>query len=79
MTELPMMDMAVVGAIKRLMDNIKNDIDAHNSVDQITDLVDDNKLVGKESYKPLLKSFCDLLREKGYPQTADFIVKQWRL
>jgi hypothetical protein len=79
MTELFTMDMAVVGAIKRLMDNIKNDVDTHDSVDQITDLVDDYKLVGKGGYKPLLTSFCDLLREKGYPQTADFLVKQWRL
>jgi hypothetical protein len=79
MAELPTMDMAVVGAIKRLLENIKNDIDMHDSVDQITDLVDDHKLVGKSSYKPLLRSLCDLLREKGYPQTADFLIKQWKL
>ncbi len=79
MTELPTLDMAVVGTIKKLIENIRNDIDAHDSADQITDMVDDCKLVGKEAYKPLLRSFCDLLREKGYPQTADFLVKQWHL
>jgi hypothetical protein len=79
MAELPTMDMAIVGAINKMLDNIKNDIDMHGSVDQITDLVDDNKLVGKSAYKPLLRSLCNLLREKGYPQTADFLVKQWEL
>jgi len=79
MTNLPVMDMTVVEAIKKQIDNVKNDLDAHGSADRITDLVDDNKLVGKESYKPLLRSFCEVLREKGYPQTADFLIKQWRL
>ena len=73
------MDMTVVEAIKKQIDNVKNDLDAHGSADRITDLVDDNKLIGKESYKPLLRSFCEVLREKGYPQTADFLIKQWRL
>ncbi len=79
MTELPILDATVVGAIKKLLDNIKNDVDPHNSADQITDLVEQHKLNGKEAYRPLLKSFSDLLREKGYPQTADFLVKQWHL
>ncbi len=79
MTELPILDMTLVGAIKGLMDNIRNDIDPHDSADQITDLVEEHKLDRKEAYKHLLKSFSDLLREKGYPQTADFLVKQWHL
>jgi hypothetical protein len=79
MTELPILDASVVGAIKKLLDNIKNDIDPHNSADQITDLVEEHKLNEKKAYRPLLKSFSDLLREKGYPQTADFLVKQWHL
>jgi hypothetical protein len=78
MTELPMLDATVV-AIKKLLDNIKNDVDAHNSADQITDLVEQHRLNEKEAYRPLLRSFSDLLREKGYPQTADFLVKQWHL
>jgi hypothetical protein len=79
MTELPMMDLTVVNAIKNLMDNIKNDIAPGNSMDDIADLVHDHKLIGKNSYKPLLRSICDLLREKGYPTTADFFTKHWRL
>lgn len=79
MTGLPILDMTIVGAIKGLMDNIRNDIDPHDSADQITDLVEEHKLDRKEAYKPLLKSFSELLREKGYPQTADFLVKQWHL
>ena len=79
MTELPMMDMAVVGSIKKLMDNIKNDLDQGNSMDDIADLVFEYKLNEKKAYKTLLQSVCDLLREKGYPQTADFFVKHWHL
>jgi hypothetical protein len=79
MTGLPMLDMTIVGAIKEHMDNIRNDIDPHASADQITDLVEEHKLERNEAYKPLLKSFSELLREKGYPQTADFLVKQWHL
>jgi hypothetical protein len=79
MTELPILDPAIVGAIKSLLDNIKNDIDPHNSADQITNLVEEHKLETKTAYRPLLRSFSELLREKGYPQTADFISKQWHL
>jgi hypothetical protein len=79
MTGLPTLDMALVKEIKRLLDNIKNDVDAHDSADGITDLVEEHKLDRNEAYRPLLKSFSDLLREKGYPQTADFLVKQWHL
>jgi hypothetical protein len=79
MTELPVMNIGVVNSIKKLMDNIKNDIDPGNSMDDIADMVHDNKLIGKNTYRPLLQSVCDLLREKGYPATADFFTKHWRL
>jgi hypothetical protein len=79
MSELPTMDMAVVEAIKELKQNIKNDVDAGNRMDDIANLVFEHKLTEKEAYKPLLQSVCDLLREKGYPQTADFFAKHWRL
>ncbi len=79
MSDLPIMDLTMVNEIKRLVDNIRNDVDAHGSADQIADLVEDHKLDKNETYKPLLRSFCDVLREKGYPQTADFLMKQWHL
>ena len=79
MNELPILDATVVGAIKKLLDDIRNDIDPHYSADQITNLVEEHKLNDKKAYSPLLKSFTELLREKGFPQTADFLVKQWHL
>jgi hypothetical protein len=79
MTELPILDTTLVGAIKKLMDNIRNDVDQYSSMDQIADLVIENKLVRKKAYKPLLKSVCDLIQEKGYPQTAALLLKDWQL
>lgn len=77
--ELPTLDTNVVDAIKKLRDNIKNDFDQHHSADQIQDMVVEHKLAGKKAYKPLLQSVCNLLREKGYPGTADVLAKDWRL
>jgi hypothetical protein len=79
MTGLPILDMSLVTVIKKHMDEIKNDGDPHKHMDSITDLVQDNKLYKKEEYKPLLRSVCDLLREKGFPSTADFLTRQWFL
>ena len=79
MAELQVLDITVVNSIKKLMDNIRNDIDPGRSMDDIADLVYDNKLIKKTSYKPLLQSVCDLLREKGYPTTADFFANHWHL
>lgn len=79
MTELPMLDMTVVEAIKKLMGNIRNDVNQYDSMDDIADLVFDHTLAGKKAYKPLLQSVCDLLIEKGYAQTSDFFVKHWHL
>ena len=79
MTEFQILDTTVVSAVKNLRDNIKNDIDQFNSMEQIAELVYDHKLIGKNAYKTLLQSVCDLLREKGYTQTADFFVKHWQL
>lgn len=79
MMELPILDPAVVDAIKQLRDNIKSDIDIYNSMDQITEMVVEYKLSEKKAYKPLLQSICNLIREKGFPQTAAFAEKDWRL
>jgi len=79
MSDLPVMDLTVVNAIKKLMDNIKNDMNAGNSMDDIADMVYDHKLDKKKTYRPLLQSICDLLREKGYPVTSDLFIKLWHL
>ena len=79
MTELPTLDTALIGAIKTFMDYVKNDVDQYNSVEQIADLVDNNKLAEKGAYKPLLQSICTLLREKGYPQTAKLFGEHWHI
>jgi hypothetical protein len=79
MTEIPIIDLTLTTAIKKLMDNVKNDIDQYNSMEQIADLVDDNKLAENKAYKNFLQSICDLLREKGYPQTAALFVMHWHL
>jgi hypothetical protein len=65
--------------IKIRIENIRNDLDTDENADGITDLVEDNHLSDREDFKPLLKSFCDLLKEKGYPDTSAFISKQWHI
>jgi hypothetical protein len=77
--ELPTLDANIVDAIKKLRDNIKNDFDQYHSIDQIQYMVVEHKLAGNKAYKPLLQSVCNLLRDKGYPQTADTLAKDWRL
>jgi hypothetical protein len=79
MTELPIMDLTIVNAIKQLMDNIKNDIDPGNSMDDIADFVHNHNLANQDVYKPLLQSICDLLREKKYLVTSDFFLNRWGL
>ena len=79
MTELPTMNMAVVEAIKKFMENIRNDVDAGNSMDDIANLVWEHRLAEKKAYNPLLHSICDLLRERGYPQTAVFPIYSYCL
>jgi hypothetical protein len=78
MIELPVLDPLIV-ELKRLINNIKNDADIYGSMDQIAEMVVEYKLSDKEVYKPLLQSACTLIREKGFPQTAAFAEKNWRL
>jgi hypothetical protein len=78
MIELPMLDPLVV-ELKRLIDNIKNDQNIYGTMDQIAEMVVEHKLADKKAYKPLLQSVCTLIREKGFPQTAAFAEKDWRL
>jgi hypothetical protein len=78
MTELPMLDPLVV-ELKRLINNIKNDADIYGSMDQIAEMVVEYKLSDNNAYKSLLQSACTLIREKGFPQTAAFAEKNWRI
>ena len=79
MTELQVLDPLLVKAIQELMGNVNNDVDQYHSVDQIQGLVIEHELAEKGPYKTILQSVCDLLREKGYPRTADILVKDWHL
>jgi len=69
----------ILEEIEIRIENIRNDLDPYENADYITDLVEDHHLSGREDFKPLLKSFCDLLKEKGYPDTSKFIAKQWNI
>ena len=73
-----MLDPLIV-ELKRLINNIKNDQDIYGSMDQIAEMVVEHKLADKETFRPLLQSVCTLIREKGFPQTAAFAEKDWRL
>jgi hypothetical protein len=66
-------------AIKMLIENIRNDVAPHQSADKIADLVEDHKLQKIEEIKPLLKNFSDVLLEKGFTNTSNFLNKQWHL
>jgi len=75
MIELPMLDPVLVGELKRLIENIRNDANIYGSMDQIAEMVVEHKLADKKAYKSLLQSVCTL----GFPQTAAFAEKDWRL
>ncbi|HMK50795.1 MAG TPA: hypothetical protein VK435_12130 [Thermodesulfovibrionales bacterium] len=80
MTELSENEAAkMLEEIEIRIENIRNDLDPYENADAITDLVEDHHLSDREDFRPLLKSFCDLLKEKGYPDTSAFISKQWKI
>ena len=80
MTELSENEVAtLLEEIGIRIENIRNDLDPYENADYVTDLVEDHHLSGRDDFKPLLKSFCDLLKEKGYPDTSKFIAKQWNI
>ena len=62
-----------------LIENIRNDLSPHKSADKIADMVEEHRLEKIEEMKPLLKTFSDVLREKGFANTSDFLTKHWRL
>jgi predicted transcriptional regulator len=65
--------------MKKLIENIKNNLNLHESAEKFVEAVDKNKLDQKEDYKPLLTSFCDVLREKGYPTISENFAEKWHM
>lgn len=63
----------------KLIENIKNNIDLYESSDKFVNIVEKNHLEQKEAFKPLLRSFCSALREKGYPVVSDSFAEKWRV
>ncbi|MDQ7787200.1 MAG: hypothetical protein RDU01_06290 [Thermodesulfovibrionales bacterium] len=65
--------------INQLIENIKSDLNLHENAEKFVKAVDKNQLAQKEDYKPLLKSFCNVLRAKGYPIMAENFAEQWHI
>jgi hypothetical protein len=65
--------------MKKLIANIKNNLDLYESADKFVKVVEKNKLDQKEDFKPLLLSFCDALREKGYPVMSETFAEKWHI
>jgi hypothetical protein len=65
--------------MKKLIANIKNNLDLYESADNFVKVVEKNKLDQKEDFKPLLLSFCDALREKGYPVMSETFAEKWHI
>jgi hypothetical protein len=65
--------------MKKLIANIKNNLDLYESADKFVKVVEKNKLDQKEDLIPLLLSFCDALREKGYPVMSETFAEKWHI
>ncbi|MCJ7484480.1 MAG: hypothetical protein MUO31_16140 [Thermodesulfovibrionales bacterium] len=65
--------------MKKLIANIKNNLDLYESADKFVKVVEKNNLDQKEDFIPLLLSFCDALREKGYPVMSETFAEKWHM
>jgi hypothetical protein len=65
--------------MKKFIENIKNNLNLHESAEKFVAVVDKNKLDQKEDYKPLLISFCEALRETGYPTMSEAFAEKWHI
>jgi hypothetical protein len=65
--------------MKKLIANIRNNLDLHESAEKFVKVVEKNKLDQKEDFIPLLFSFCDALREKGYPVMSETFAEKWHI
>jgi|GEM_PF-1517581 len=63
----------------KLIENIKKHIDFYESSERFVKIVEKNQLEQKEAFKPLLRSFCSALREKGYPVVSDSFAEKWHV
>jgi hypothetical protein len=80
MPELPENELASkVEEIKKIIEDIKNDSNLYEDTDKLVNLVNLYNLDQMDDCKPLLKSFCDLLQEKGYPDTSEILSEKWHL
>jgi|MudIll2142460700_1097286.scaffolds.fasta_scaffold93303_3 hypothetical protein len=65
--------------LKKLIENIQNNLDLYESAEKFVKVVEMNKLDQKEEFTPLLLSFCAALREKGYPVVSDTFAEKWHI
>jgi hypothetical protein len=80
MSDLPENESAShVEEIKKIIEDIKNDSNLYEDTDKLVNLVNLYHLDQRDDCKPLLKSFCGLLKEKGYPDTSEILLEKWHL
>ena len=80
MSELPENELASkVDEIKKIVEDIKNDSNLYEDTDKLVNFVNLYNLDQQEACKPLLKSFCELLKDKGYPDTSEILSEKWNL
>ena len=80
MSELPENELeSRVEEIKKIIEDIKNDLNLYEDTDKLVNLVNLYNLYQLDDCKPLLKSFCELLKEKGYPDTSEGLSEKWHL
>jgi len=65
--------------IQKLIENVRNNLDLHESAEKFVKIVENKLLDQKEAFIPLLISFCDALREKGYPVMSDAFAEKWHM
>lgn len=65
--------------MKKLIENIKSNIDFYESAENFVKVVEKNKIEQREDVIPLLRSFCEALREKGYPVISETFAEKWHI
>ena len=65
--------------MKKLIENIRNNLHLHESAEKFVEVVEKNKLDQREDFTPLLLSFCDALRERGYPVMSETFAEKWHI
>jgi len=65
--------------LQKLIENIENNVDLYESVEKFVKVVEKNNLHQQETCASLLLSFCDVLREKGYPVVSETFAEKWHI